>query len=311
MSEAHRDYDSGVSGRGTTIVVSDLHPSITEDLSDPGFISLLREQIRFRHQAALAEGITVRLNGESLQGLSKELLSGTNFRPINRAFVVKSEYGDVAVRIVAGITSLERRDVGKDDGEAENFRGGSDAGWWIFCNDRLLLMRERTRLTGWGDNMPNYHPQYRQFRGYAYLSASSTEALPWNTTKTGIDEESRVWRQVQAQIKIAGSEVISVINRIKTEEQTAFTEDDMPTANAAASAKLVNTDELEDRDRFDAPPPRVVKRRPSPRRPKTKKMQYEVLLERFEAVASHLGTSVVAEVGRRTFDYYYEREAES
>ena len=171
-------------------------------------------------------------------------------------------------------------------------------------------MRERSRLPGWGENLPNYHPQYRQFRGYAYLSAASTEALPWNTTKTGIDEESRVWRQVQAQIKIASAEVVSVINRLKAEERTAISEDDMPTVNAVSVAKLVDTEKLPESETFAVPPPRKVTRRPSPKKPRTQKMQFEVQLDRFQAVSNRLGTSTVAEVGRRTFDYYYEREVE-
>ncbi|WP_343466428.1 ATP-binding protein [Rhodococcus aetherivorans] len=310
MSEAERGYDPATNGRGTAIQVTELHASVREDLKDSSFLSLLREQIRFRHQSALAEGIEVRLNGEKLQGLSSELLSGPDFQPINRTFVIQTEHGDVAVRIIAGITRLERREIGRDEGEAENFRGGTDAGWWIFCNDRLLLMREKTRLTGWGENLPNYHPQYRQFRGYVYLSAASTEALPWNTTKTGIDEESRVWRQVQTQIKIAGADVVSVINRLKTEERTATSDDDMPTVKAAVGATLVPTDKLPPSEKFSVPALRSAPRTPRPKKPRTKKMQFEVLLDRFQAVANRLGTSTVAEVGRRTFDYYYEREIE-
>ncbi len=310
MASAERGYASEEHGRGTKIRVTELHTSVKEDLADGTFLSLLREQIRFRHQGALAEGISISLNGEQLEGLSSELLSGANFQPIKRSFVVNSEHGDVAVTIIAGITTLERRDVGRDDGDAENFRGGGEAGWWIFCNDRLLLMRERTRLTGWGENLPNYHPQYRQFRGYAYLSAAETAALPWNTTKTGIDEESRVWRQVQSQLKVAGSEVVSVINRLKSEERTAVNDEDMPTVRAAAAAKLVETGDLPYSQVFAVPPPRKATRRPSPKKPRTQKMQYEVLFDRFQETAKRLGTSTVAEVGRRTFDYYYEREVE-
>ncbi|MDO8119724.1 ATP-binding protein [Isoptericola sp. b490] len=311
ISSASRDYDPATDGRGTTILLTDLHDAVQEDLADRRFLSLLREQIRFRHQGALAEGIRIRLNGEWLAGLERELLSGPDFAPINRSFVVASEHGDVAVRIIAGITDVERREVGRNDGDAENFRGGSEAGWWIFCNDRLLLMREKSRLTGWGENLPNYHPQYREFRGYVYLSAAETAALPWNTTKTGLDEESRVWRQVQAQVKIAGAEVVSVLNRIKRESETALNDADMPTVTAMKAATLVSTEALPPRENFVAPAPRRVTGRPVPKRPRTKKLQFEVPLKRFEDVAQKLNTSVVAEVGRRTFEYYYQREVES
>lgn len=311
MNSASRVRPAETDETGTTIQVTQLYESVMEDLADGSFLSLLREQIRFRHQAALTEGITISLNGEELIGLTKELLSGDKFQPINRSFVVASEHGDVAVRIVAGITRLERREIGQDEANPENFRGGTEAGWWIFCNDRLLLMRERTRLTGWGENLPNYHPQYRQFRGYVYMSAASTAALPWNTTKTGVDEDSRVWRQVQAQVKIAGSEVVAIINRLKAEERTASNDEEMPTVRAASQARLVSTDSLPSNESFAAPALKRVGRKSAPKRPKTKKMQFDVLLPHFEAVAENLGTSTVAEVGRRTFDYYYEREIEN
>lgn len=105
MAHAERTYDPATHGRGTTIEVTDLHSSVASDLADNTFLSLLREQIRFRHQGALAEGIKILLNGDALVGLSRELLSGSDFQPINRTFVVGSEYGDVAVRIIAGITT--------------------------------------------------------------------------------------------------------------------------------------------------------------------------------------------------------------
>lgn len=310
MSQASRNYDSASGGRGTTITVTELHESISEDLIDGQFLSLLREQIRYRHQKALDEGMDIRLNGDKLAGFERELLSGPAFQPINRTFVASGPEGDVAVRIIAGIVGLAKDEVGRDEGDAENFRNAGDAGWWIFCNDRLLLMRDRTRLTGWGDNFPVYHPQYRQFRGYVWMTAAETAALPWNTTKTGVDEDSRVWRQVQAQVKICGAQVVAIINRIKLESQTATSESDMPTVLASRGAKLTLIEKLPDNSSFTAPPPRKTTGRSPSRKPKVQHMQFDVPLDRFTQVAVQLKSSVVAEVGRRTFDYYYECEIE-
>jgi hypothetical protein len=309
MSKASREYDPKTRGVGTSIFVSELHNSVREDLGNSSFVALLKEQVRFRHQEAISEGILIRLNGIELSGLTQQLLSGPEFAPINRTFVASSGQGDVSVRIIAGITTLERREYGIDEGNAENFRGGGDAGWWIFCNDRLLLMRERTRLTGWGDNLPNYHPQYRRFRGYAFLNAASTEALPWNTTKTGIDEESRVWRHVQSQLKLAGAEVVSVINRLKIEESSATGDAEMPIYTAASRASLTSTKALADNEHFRVPPAPVVKRNPR-LKPRTQKMQYLVPLAQYQQVAEHMKTNTMAEVGRRTFEYYFNSEVE-
>lgn len=310
MDSTSRNYDSAKHGRGTTITIDQLHDSIIEDLTDDQFLSLLRGQIRYRHQAALDDGLKVTLNGSRLTGFQRELLSGTDFEPVNRTFVAASDHGDVSVRIIAGIAASERRDASRDEGDAENFRSVGDAGWWIFCNDRLLIMRDRSRLTGWGDNIPVYHPQYRQFRGYVWMSAPDTAALPWNTTKTGVDENSSVWRQVQAHIKITGAQVVSVLNRLKTETQTAVDESTMPTVLARDAAKMTPVSALRERSAFVAPPLPKVTRRSKARKPRVKHLQYDVGLDQFNAVADRMGTDVIAEVGRRTFDYYVEREIE-
>ena len=64
----------------------------------------------------------IKLNGTTLRGFAQELLSGPNFKPINRTFVVDSPEGDVAVRIIAGIVPPEMSEIAKDEGDAENFR---------------------------------------------------------------------------------------------------------------------------------------------------------------------------------------------
>lgn len=309
MSKVDPNYDSTSGGRGTRIEVTQLHESVAEDFRDVTFLSLLTRDTRSRHQQALSEGLSIVINGRRLDSFETKLLSGPDFRPVNRTFTIAAAHSTVTVQIVAGITRPDRAEAGTDDGEAEHFRGGTDAGWWIFCNGRLLVEHDRTRLTGWGDNLPNYHPQYRNFRGYAFLSAATTEDLPWNTTKTGVDEDSRVWRQVQAQIKVAGAEVVSVINRMKVEDRDASNESEMPTVLAARAAALTSATDLETSERFAVPPPPAKPAR-AVKKPKVKKIQFHVPLDRFDAVAQRLGMSTVAGVGRRVFDYFYEREIE-
>jgi hypothetical protein len=58
------------------------------------------------------------------------------------------------------------------------------------------LFADKTRLTGWGAEAAAYHPQYSRFRGYVLLEGDARH-MPWTTTKTGVDEDSRVFRTVQ------------------------------------------------------------------------------------------------------------------
>ncbi|WP_233598632.1 ATP-binding protein [Amycolatopsis sp. WAC 01375] len=310
MTEVDDKYDPATEGTGTIVKVSNLHGNVIEDFSSALILGQLREQLRLRHQGVLQQGLTIRLNGEKLRGLAPSLLSGPGFSPFNKKITIPAGEDDVHVTIVAGIVARSVEDLA-DDGEAEAFSGNKDnkeAGWWVFCNDRLLIYADRTSTTGWGASGPAYHPQYREFRGYVYFESRNTSLLPWNTTKTGVDQDSKIWRQVLGEMKSALSEVLSVISRIKSEKRDGSTDEDKPVSRAADDAKPTPIRKLPLSPRMISPPLRSAKR-PLPRKT-TQKVQYDVDYQRYRDVRQVLGVSSTAEVGRRTFDYFYDREVE-
>ena len=174
--------------------------------------------------------------------------------------------------------------------------------------NRLLLVADRTSLTGWGNPAAAYHPQYRSFRGYVYLSADDASLLPWNTTKTAVDRDSPVFRAVQSEMKTALVAVQSVINKAK-QTRSRLEEDDpkpeilvalddtpgQPITALSASPNMV----------APAPPPPKPKAPPTPR---VQRIQYQVDPDRFDEVADALGATSGSEVGRLTFDYFYDQE---
>jgi hypothetical protein len=292
---------------GTKVRVTRLHDTVRQDFKNPLVTGQLREQLRLRHQGAIKEEMAISLNDETLDPFLPALLSGTKFQPLNKSYTLQQPDGQVYVRIAAGIVAPPRqRETFIDEGRAENFTDTGDAGWWVFCNDRLLLMRDRSRETGWGNGAAAYHPQYRLFRGYVFLTAANTKLLPWNTTKTGVDQDSRVWRQVQSDLKIALAEIQSVINRLKAEREDSTDTSDpdqAPFTHALANTTSTPLNKLEPRDTVLAPPPKRRRRRSN-----LKKIQYSVEVPRFIEVANDLGTANASEIGRQTFDYFYDRE---
>lgn len=219
--------------------------------------------------------------------------------------------GTVDVRLYAGTVAPPKRDKDadpEDDGQAENFQDPGDAGWYLFCNDRLLLVADRTPLTGWGNPAAAYHPQYRAFRGFVYLSADDAGLLPWNTTKTAVDRDSPVFRAVQSEMKTALVAVQAVINRAK-QVRSRLEEDeqkpdilvaldeapDQPITSLSASTQMVA-------------PPAPPSKPKAPPTPKIQRIQYTVEPDRFDEVATALGASSGSEVGRLTFDYFYDQE---
>ncbi len=285
---------------GTSIEVTDLLPSVASEFSEEYFLQRLRAQIEFRHQPAIAAGLGIKLNGTKLQSRPLALLSTDGLSP--RVVHKEIPYnGDpVQMRLFSGFVELQDEDADTDD--PNRFSGGSLAGWYVVCNGRMLLFADRSRLTGWGVEIADYHPQYRRFRGYVYLSGPAA-AMPWNTAKTTVDEDSSVWRAVRAEIVDALREARTVMNRIKTEVQEQSS-GERPVSEKLGEATQVPLEQLQET------PEMVVPARPKRQPPTTKNITYKVPTEEFHEVATSLGVRSAADVGRETFEYYYAREVE-
>jgi len=188
-----------------------------------------------------------------------------------------------------------------DVDDAEKYRSVAPAGWYVFCNDRLLLWADKSALTGWGSEAAAYHPQYARFRGFVFLDGKSS-LMPWNTTKTGVDEDSRVFRALQNEMFDALQKVQAVINRLKIERRRD--PEDQPAISALAAARPRPLAELVPSAAFVLPPPA-----PSPP-PTAQWIRYQVDLPDFERVAQSVGSETPAEVGRTTFDWYLENQAD-
>ena len=80
------------------------------------------------------------------------------------------------------------------DEEQMGPRSSEEAGISIICNDRLVLLNDKTRLTGWGDaGVPRYHNQFIAISGEATFSSTQASKLPLTTTKRGVDASSIVF----------------------------------------------------------------------------------------------------------------------
>ena len=290
--------------RGTIIEVTRLKPSVAADFENDRFLSRLRAALELRHQEALQSRIELKLGDVQLRPIVPMLRASDDLRPVHIERDISENGGVVRMALFAGVEGGEGGEPGDDESDAEAFKQPSRAGWYLFCNDRLLLAADQTPLTGWGVAAAAYHPQYRLFRGYVYLTATDSSLLPWNTTKTGVDEDSSVFRQVQSEMFDALRMVQVVLNRAKKERQDREP-DDRPVLAAMSSANPVRVRDVPQSEMFVAPPDPPRRRRTAAT---TKRIVYSVDLRDFVKVAEELGTTSGADVGRLTFGYYYEHE---
>ena len=276
---------------GTTVRVTNLHAGVKAEFALDRFHSELSAALRDAHIDGLEAGLSITYNGTPLLHEPLELLSSSGYEPARYSEPINGEAGTLPVKVKA------YAGLGKSDPQ--------HAGWNVFCNGRLVLGPDQTEITGWGEGngktMPKYHNQFARFRGYVFFDCDDAGRLPWNTTKSGVDRDSTVYRAVRLRMIGLMRPVINFLNQLDKENENL--DDHKPLQDAVADMQAVTLRTAETRDRFDYP-------RPTPRvtLPRTGRIQYDKNVEKIKEVKKALGVTTYTDVGRATFDYYYDRE---
>lgn len=282
--------------RATTIIVSELHDDVAEEFAQPNFQKALDAGIKSRLRNALSRGLAITLNGIPIGQEPLELLSGSQLAPAFRKIGYRKLGKPVTVKLYCGL------------GESDP----AMAGWHVFCNGRLVLEADKSEVTGWGQKhetrVPTFHPQFNSFRGYAYFDSDDAGRLPWNTTKTGMDTDSPVYRAVRPQMMKLMRPVIDFLNRLKEEKEGKSAADKKgPLEALAESAVSKPVDDVKTRPVFELP---RVREKPKPRGPALQRIQYDKPRAQVMKVMSVLSVRSYVKVGEKTFEYYYKAECQ-
>jgi len=286
---------------GTSITVTQINPQVASQFRSEQFIQELRQQLTSKLETSLANGLTVTVNGESLRPHVRELVSDKALAPARKRLRLEGAKGKaVKVELWCGL--------GKPDSHSS---ARAESGWYVFCNGRMLLEADKTAATGWGveddESIPAYHPQFNDFRGYAYLDADDAADLPWNTTKTALDTDHPVYRSVRQHMVALARPVINYFNKRK-EENDALKAAGEDRAGRLQSlfdkANTMSLKKIKARDVFSAPSPAKAPRRS----PTHQRIQFDAESGKAEEVMRSLGVKSWMAVGRGVFDYYYSAE---
>ncbi|MEE8550186.1 MAG: ATP-binding protein [Gemmatimonadota bacterium] len=281
---------------GTDILIEPLHPAVKIDFANEKTIYRMRRQLGVAHWYSIDRHLSITVNGEKLTPEPLTLLRSSELVPVNKVVELPANNGvSVTARIFAGLVSEARQPT-------------TDAGWYIFCNGRLVLPRDQTRLTGWGESgvetIPRFHPQFARFRGYALLESANAALLPWNTSKTGVDENSPVYRHLLSELLKVMRSIITFLNRLDKEFE--LPEEDRPLQEAVKHAEDEGEVRLEDLSESDAfVSPTIPAPQPAP---KAGRIMFYRPPEQIEEIKTIIKATSNRAVGEATFDYFYKRE---
>lgn len=190
---------------GTKIHVSELNPGVARHFANDAFVNEVTTAISQHFTMFLQWGLHVELNGKVVTPIHVEVLvSPREDGPA--PYVYQKTIGDVTVSITVGLNTSRKFDSDDDDDDDEEIvgqRSAATAGWTVLCNDRAVIVGDKSRLTGWGDLplVPLYHPQFAIITGIIEFRSKHAEKLPVTTTKRALDTSSEIWLESLVKMK--------------------------------------------------------------------------------------------------------------
>lgn len=219
------ELDSNSRAGYTKVEVIDLNSESSSAFAEPAWIDDFRKVIARHYSIIIDKGFSVIVGSrkEIEKGLAAissaefKLLSTDEVRGGGKIapYVYAGQLEGVDVEIYAG---LYRELLTESEAEAEESTRGSidDAGWTIACNDRVVVWKDKSRLTGWGEaDVPNYHGQFIAITGIVLLKANDPKLLPLTTTKRGIDGSSNLYSEIKDLMREATKSLTTFTNRWK------------------------------------------------------------------------------------------------
>lgn len=187
---------TNLSENGTYIRVENLNKEVADTFSEISFLTGLQSEIERLLNFSLEKGIRITLNDVNLEKKSIEL-----FNDASKPYFFEGNFDDVSFRVIAGLSYV---------GDP------SSSGWYIYCNDRLVLEADTSEITGWNTGgIPKFHTDYVMFKGVVFLDSEETINLPLTTTKKGIDASSEVYKKVLFYMREALVSVLGFLKKVR------------------------------------------------------------------------------------------------
>lgn len=281
-----------IDGTGTIITVTNLREGISEAFADETFLDQLRRTLARDYSRFIQHGFVIKLNGTDVEGKNYEVRESDEFKPFRTSYT--DQPSGVRVDIVAGMGS-----VPPDEAEPEEDRTDvSGFGWFVLCNDRVVLAADKTSRTVWGDeDFARWHSQYNGFVGLVLFESDDPKLLPWTTTKREVDADSALFRRTVARMKDA-TRPWTAYTRLRKADLERAKEVERQTRPVAAFT-------IAEHPQFTLP----VSREPAV---KMATIRYRKPKTDVTKVAAALGDSRLSgkSVGEQTFEYFVDNEIE-
>ena len=150
-----------------------------------------------RYGKFIENGLIIKFNGNDIAAI--------NLKPENKASksktdifkVMKKEYNEFYEdwRVVIEIGGLPENIKNKVDSDWDKAR--KNGGWYVFFNNKCVLLADKTEKTGWGyEGAIRFHPQYNGFLGTVSIYSDSNAGLLFDSAKSNAPIEHEGYKKL-------------------------------------------------------------------------------------------------------------------
>ena len=280
VEDSKLEYSYGLPG--TVIKVTALNNTIQKRFVQPEFLVSLKNRLQTSYALFLKSGLRILLNGEQLNHSLPGFVTSDEFNYTSKSL----KEDDVDIQIILGITPVSDR---------------VPRGWYIFCNGRMVLESDKNAITGWGTILPIFHPKWNHFLGFVSFKSPNVKALPWSSTKWGIELDSHVYTVALEEMRLQAIPILNFLDRWK-----GSVDDDAPAPHLDELLKNGQETPVYASARTE----RFFEYKPKKPIPDVIRITFTKDRTLVERVKESLGNPAMknVSVGELVFDYYVERE---
>ena len=285
LDDEKNNLNNPIENTGTTIEIQKLHDGIKKQFGLSFFENSLISYIEKFKTLAIENGLTIRINDKNVVFTSESIIVSSDVHPYTFSITQDS----VTIKIIAGIAPK---------GNPEK------AGWYVYCNGRLVVFADKTSLTGWGESdVRQYHPSLAFFRGFVFFESYDLEQLPWNTTKTNVDASSEYYIFAKTKMRDATLQITKdcsaiMDNEIPEDKQaTLFSKSNLTYLNSTSIVRLT-----EKQTPFTLNVTEIKYKEPM------SNISFQKPTSQVDIVKRKLSAKTNKDLGVKVFDYYFKRE---
>ena len=278
----------------TKITISNLRDETKDRFRTTAFVGEIKDGISIYYSMFInSKKLSFTVNNEKLIGYEIKIFASNDYKPVK----YEETYNNVAIRIICWLHVSEQKIL--------------PSGWNVYMNDRLIILDDTTKETGWtGDKayLPQYHNIFNQFRGIVFLETNEPNKLPMNTSKNGFNKDSQIYHYLLIKMCEVARPIINYLsNKYNVSKSESDDKEEQLSANISAdSGSQMEPGEYsltETTYKTNFTPP-VIK---TPIK-KDGTIQYIKPKEKIAIAKKILNVKANWEVGSKTFDYFWDTE---